>query len=192
MDYELLKEFFQKYFVLHEQSAVENSFSTYVCYAPDGLFWLNLYLDSRGTKIRINFRATKLCKVSFKLHNTIVCMEYFGFNDVLSTVDHLTARRKGCHYISPWKIKQRKFDWSVSSFSIFLKNYCIDNRVVFAYQVFGRKGNQEKLQSNLISLTNFYQNWFIINRLTSIWKNILILLSFLICPFWKNWKNMPK
>ena len=23
-------------------SAVENSFSTYVCYAPDGLFWLNL------------------------------------------------------------------------------------------------------------------------------------------------------
>ena len=34
---------FQTYFVVHEQSAVENSFSTYVCYAPDGLFWLNLY-----------------------------------------------------------------------------------------------------------------------------------------------------
>ena len=26
-----------------EQSAVENSISTYVCYAPDGLFWLNMY-----------------------------------------------------------------------------------------------------------------------------------------------------
>ena len=43
MDYKLLKEFFQKYFVVHEQSAVDNSFSTYVCYSPDGLFWLNLY-----------------------------------------------------------------------------------------------------------------------------------------------------
>ena len=32
------------YFVVHEQLAVENSFSTYVCYAPDGLFWLNLYV----------------------------------------------------------------------------------------------------------------------------------------------------
>ena len=42
VDYELLQEFFQNYFVVHEQSAVENSFSTYVCYAPDGLFWLNL------------------------------------------------------------------------------------------------------------------------------------------------------
>ena len=42
VDYKLLKEFFQKYFVVHEQSAVENSFSTQVCYGPDGLFWLNL------------------------------------------------------------------------------------------------------------------------------------------------------
>ena len=42
VDYKLLYEFFQKYFAVHEQSAVENSFSTYVCYAPDGLFWLNL------------------------------------------------------------------------------------------------------------------------------------------------------
>ena len=24
---------------------VKSSFSTYVCYAPDGLFWLNLYLS---------------------------------------------------------------------------------------------------------------------------------------------------
>ena len=44
VDYKLLQEFIQKYFVEHEQSAVENSFSTYVCYAPDGLFWLNLYI----------------------------------------------------------------------------------------------------------------------------------------------------
>ena len=43
MDYTLLLEFFQKYFVVYEQSAVENSYSTYVCYTPDGLFWLNLY-----------------------------------------------------------------------------------------------------------------------------------------------------
>ena len=35
----LIKEFFQKYFDEHERSAVKTSFSTYVCYAPDGCFW---------------------------------------------------------------------------------------------------------------------------------------------------------
>ena len=40
--YKLLQEFFQKYFVVHQRSGVKNSFSTYVYYAPDGLFWLNL------------------------------------------------------------------------------------------------------------------------------------------------------
>ena len=42
VDYKVLKDFFQKHFVAHEKSAVQNLFSTYVCYAPDGLFWLNL------------------------------------------------------------------------------------------------------------------------------------------------------
>ena len=42
MDNNLSKDFFQKYFVVHEQLAVKKSFGTYVCYAPDGLFWLNL------------------------------------------------------------------------------------------------------------------------------------------------------
>ena len=42
VEYKIILEFFQKYFFLHEKSAVENSFSTYVCYDPDGLFWLNL------------------------------------------------------------------------------------------------------------------------------------------------------
>ena len=42
VDYKLLYEFFQNDFVVYEQSAVKYSFSTYVCYAPDGLFWLNL------------------------------------------------------------------------------------------------------------------------------------------------------
>ena len=44
VDYNFLQEFFQKYFVVHEQSAVKNSPSTYVCYALDGLFWLHLYV----------------------------------------------------------------------------------------------------------------------------------------------------
>ena len=48
VDYKFLLEFFQKYFVVHEQLGVENSFSTYVCYAPDGLFWLNLYVPDKG------------------------------------------------------------------------------------------------------------------------------------------------
>ena len=32
-----------------EQSADKYSFSTYVCYAPDGLFWLNLYFWMKWT-----------------------------------------------------------------------------------------------------------------------------------------------
>ena len=32
------KEFYEKYFVIHEQSAIKNSFSTYLCYTLDGLF----------------------------------------------------------------------------------------------------------------------------------------------------------
>ena len=48
VDYNLLLEFFQKYFVVHEQLAAKDSFSTYVCYAPDGLFWLNLYHTEKG------------------------------------------------------------------------------------------------------------------------------------------------
>ena len=38
VDYKLLLEFFQNYFAVHELSAVENSFSTYVCYAPKVYF----------------------------------------------------------------------------------------------------------------------------------------------------------
>ena len=45
VNYKLLYEFFQKYLILHEHSATENSFSTYLCYDPDGLFWLNLYIS---------------------------------------------------------------------------------------------------------------------------------------------------
>ena len=44
VDHTLQKKFIEKYFVVHEQSAIINSFSTYVFYAPDGLFWLNLYV----------------------------------------------------------------------------------------------------------------------------------------------------
>ena len=36
---------FSKNILLYMSSRLpENSFSAYVCYAPDGLFWLNLYL----------------------------------------------------------------------------------------------------------------------------------------------------
>ena len=49
VEYKILLEFFQNNFGLHEQSAVKIEFSTYVCYAPDGLFWLNLYLISHNS-----------------------------------------------------------------------------------------------------------------------------------------------
>ena len=51
VEYKVLSEFFQKCFVVDEQSAVENSFSTYVCYAVDGLFWLNLYRQHPRVKV---------------------------------------------------------------------------------------------------------------------------------------------
>ena len=39
------KSFFKNMLLynVHEQSSVKYSFSTYVCYASDGLFWFNLY-----------------------------------------------------------------------------------------------------------------------------------------------------
>ena len=53
VDYKLLKGFFQRKFVVQERSAVKKSFSTYVCHAPDGLFWLNLYLLKPPYFVRI-------------------------------------------------------------------------------------------------------------------------------------------
>ena len=82
MDYKLLQEFVQKYFVVHELSAVENSFSTYVCYTPDGLFWLNLYPDSfcvgEGKKRQL------LNKKDFKLPGVIGVLFFLTF------IDHTT------------------------------------------------------------------------------------------------------
>ena len=39
LSYQLLKEFVQKYIVVHELWAGKNSFSTYICYTLDVLFW---------------------------------------------------------------------------------------------------------------------------------------------------------
>ena len=57
VDYKLLKKYSQKYFVVHEQSAVKNLFSTYVCYTPDGLFWVQPVglLKLRKTRITSKF-----------------------------------------------------------------------------------------------------------------------------------------
>ena len=43
LDYKLLKEILQKYFVVHKRWTVKNSFITYVWYASDVLFWTVLY-----------------------------------------------------------------------------------------------------------------------------------------------------
>ena len=40
-----IRVFPKKKIVVHERSALKNSFSTYVCYAPDVLFWTVLYLS---------------------------------------------------------------------------------------------------------------------------------------------------
>ena len=49
VNYKFLLEFFQKYFFVHERSAVKNSFSKYVCYPPDVLFWTVLYIQELMT-----------------------------------------------------------------------------------------------------------------------------------------------
>ena len=42
--YKFLLNLFQWYFVVYKLWAVKNSVSTYVCYAPDSLFWTVLYV----------------------------------------------------------------------------------------------------------------------------------------------------
>ena len=69
-DYKIPYDFFQDYFFLHEQSAVKNSFSKYVRYDPDGLFWLNLYIlnfKSLIEKVRDKIRVQIPEKVKFSV-----------------------------------------------------------------------------------------------------------------------------
>ena len=75
VDCKLLQEIFQKYVVVHEQSAVENSFITYVCYAPDGLFWLNLYLAHNHPHITI-INPTNSLFYQFKKKSYYLCRHY--------------------------------------------------------------------------------------------------------------------
>ena len=72
VDYKLLLEFLQKYFVLHEQSAVENLFSTYVCYVPDGLFWLNLYRTLKPVVTRSDNAGHLGTQILEKLFNYVI------------------------------------------------------------------------------------------------------------------------
>ena len=44
LSYQLLREFFHKYFIVRELWACKNSFSTYVCYTLDVLFWWAVYV----------------------------------------------------------------------------------------------------------------------------------------------------
>ena len=71
------KSFFQKYFVAHEQSAVKNSFSTYLCYAPDGLFWLNLYMTS-FPEVQLSSENTTLSYT--KVQDFHIPIDYFAIN----------------------------------------------------------------------------------------------------------------
>ena len=54
---------------MSSQSAVENSVSTYVCYAPDGLFWLNLYL---GETCRQHHALNILLKARVCPHTNLI------------------------------------------------------------------------------------------------------------------------
>ena len=46
VDYQLLLDFFQKYFVVHERSAVKNSFSKYVWSKVDSSFCEAVYVTN--------------------------------------------------------------------------------------------------------------------------------------------------
>ena len=116
MDYKLLLEFFQKYLIADERSAVKNSFSTYVCYTPDGLFWLNLYFKAPFFKfLEVNFmdskykhfmkmeKALKMALSSIekskkvKLQKNIIvlyriwnALTFSGFNLIILAMHHIT------------------------------------------------------------------------------------------------------
>ena len=76
--YKLLYEFFQKYFVVREQSAVENSISTYICYAPDGLFWLNLYLTRNREPKSKQMLEQSAGSLTSGCANTVFSVRYNG------------------------------------------------------------------------------------------------------------------
>ena len=60
------KSFFHKYFAVYEWSAVKNSLSTYICYTPDGLFWMNLYVKRDHFEVNLrNIFTYYLNKASF-------------------------------------------------------------------------------------------------------------------------------
>ena len=68
---------------MSSQSAVKNSFSTYICYAPEGLFWLNLYIciernfDSRPLMHNKNIFEKFLLKLV--AHIFTLLLEPFAF-----------------------------------------------------------------------------------------------------------------
>ena len=45
------KDFFKNILLYMSSRLPKKSFSTYVCYTPDGLFWLNLYMNDVLSKI---------------------------------------------------------------------------------------------------------------------------------------------
>ena len=73
-DYKLLYKFFKNVFFLHEQSAVKKSFSTYVCYAPDGVFWLNLYNNESTLRIVSEYLVPLMMSASWNFRKKRYCL----------------------------------------------------------------------------------------------------------------------
>ena len=83
--------FLQIYFVVHEQSAVKNSFSTYVCYDPDALFGLNLqiqfYIQQNPAIANFNLAENPAIADNFRMTNFLLSkiLQNSGNFEIFST-----------------------------------------------------------------------------------------------------------
>ena len=93
-------------FCCTEQSALENSFSTYVCYALDGLFWLNLYYPKEK---RLNkARPFKVCQTFLRYVDHL--RESMGTTDDDEEEEIRKVEVPCCLNIAAAKIAEKKWD----------------------------------------------------------------------------------
>ena len=101
------KSYLKKHFVVHWQLAVKNSVSTYVCYTPDGFFWLNLYIYAFFNLSELQIKIERKIKVYREVIIISCCSpnrSLFNFNYLLSPF----FAPRSCHKFSHVLEKEHK------------------------------------------------------------------------------------
>ena len=90
---------------MHEQSAVKNSFSTYVCYTPDCLFWLNLYITTPNYSLGLDpyqkVQCISLAKGFYLHHSSLWCIHQFRISYFSSANLKNLSDYQRCQQTSP-------------------------------------------------------------------------------------------